>query len=357
VFRHRNGTWAYRYRTAEGRRPQVAGFSSRREAQAELSRILEADLLGQRLTLNALVETFLEQYEASPSTIARLNWSLGKATAGLGQLYLDELDGLRIRTWRKTLPASQRYRCLAELRQVLGFAVRERLLLSNPASGIENPRPAIKEVDPFTREELDAIVAELQPADTALVRFLAGTGLRPGEALALRRGDIDVENRAVTVARSYSKGRLSDTTKTGTRRSVPLRRVVLQSLVELPVFGQDGLTSRQARERIVFPGDRGGYLNLANWRRRDWATALDAASVDYRSPYALRHTYATDCIAAGLPLFTLARRMGTSLRMIEATYGHLASDAASRELDVLDAYDETQNGRGLDAPGTRAESS
>jgi hypothetical protein len=42
--------------------------------------------------------------------------------------------------------------------------------------------------------------------------------------------------------------------------------------------------------------------------------------------------------------------MGTSLRMIEATYGHLATDAASRELDILDAYDEEQSGRGLDVP-------
>jgi integrase len=357
VFRHANGTWAYRYRTAEGRRPQVAGFASKRDAHAELSRILDANLLGQRMTLDTLVETFLDQHEASPATIGRLRWSLGKATAGLGRLYLDELDGLRIRTWRKSLPESQRHRCLAELRQVLGFAVRERLMLSNPASGIENPRPATKEVDPFAPEELEAIVAELPLADSVLVRFLAGTGLRPGEAIALRRGDVDVERRAVTVARSYSKGRLSDTTKTGTRRSVPLRRVVLEALGDLPAFAPNVVAIRRARERIVFPGERGGYLNLANWRRRDWTPALEAAGVDYRSPYALRHTYATDCIAAGLPLFTLARRMGTSLRMIEATYGHLATDAASRELDILDAYDEEQIGRVLDAPSPREKSS
>jgi hypothetical protein len=39
--------------------------------------------------------------------------------------------------------------------------------------------------------------------------------------------------------------------------------------------------------------------------------------------------------------------------MIEATYGHLATDAASRELDVLDAYDEEQIGRDLDAPSPK----
>ena len=80
VFRHANGTWAYRYRTAEGRRPQVAGFASKRDAQAELLRILDANLLGQRMTLDTLVETFLDQHEASPATLGRFRWSLGKAS-------------------------------------------------------------------------------------------------------------------------------------------------------------------------------------------------------------------------------------------------------------------------------------
>jgi hypothetical protein len=38
-------------------------------------------------------------------------------------------------------------------------------------------------------------------------------------------------------------------------------------------------------------------------------------------------------------LFTLSRRMGTSLAMIDATYGHLAPDAEEQERALLDAYD------------------
>jgi len=43
----------------------------------------------------------------------------------------------------------------------------------------------------------------------------------------------------------------------------------------------------------------------------------------------------------GVSLFALSRRMGTSLAMIDQTYGHLAPDAEERERDLLDAYDET----------------
>ena len=55
--------------------------------------------------------------------------------------------------------------------------------------------------------------------------------------------------------------------------------------------------------------------------------------------YDCRHTYATMSLAAGVSLFSLSRRMGTSLDMIDRTYGHLAPDAEAVELALLKAYD------------------
>jgi hypothetical protein len=46
-------------------------------------------------------------------------------------------------------------------------------------------------------------------------------------------------------------------------------------------------------------------------------------------------------LAAGVSLFSLSRRMGTSVAMIDQTYGHLAPDAERVELELLDAYDRT----------------
>jgi hypothetical protein len=47
-------------------------------------------------------------------------------------------------------------------------------------------------------------------------------------------------------------------------------------------------------------------------------------------------------LAAGMSIFTLSRRMGTSVQMIDATYGHLAHDADDYDRGLLDAYDEAQ---------------
>jgi integrase len=90
---------------------------------------------------------------------------------------------------------------------------------------------------------------------------------------------------------------------------------------------------------LLFPGGRGGHLNLHEWRRDEWTPAVKAAGLEHRPPYALRHTYASFSIAAGVSLFALARQMGTSVQQIDKTYGHLLPDAAEHERGLLDAFD------------------
>lgn len=81
-------------------------------------------------------------------------------------------------------------------------------------------------------------------------------------------------------------------------------------------------------------------MNLHNFRAREWKPTVRAAGIEpERRIYDLRHTYATWSLAAGVSLFSLARRMGTSVEMIDRTYGHLAPDAENYERELLDAFD------------------
>ena len=78
---------------------------------------------------------------------------------------------------------------------------------------------------------------------------------------------------------------------------------------------------------LLFPAPKGGHIGLDTWRTSEWYAALDAAGIDQRGPYCLRHTFATEALAAGVSMFELARLMGTSVAMIDRTYGHLARDS------------------------------
>ena len=94
---------------------------------------------------------------------------------------------------------------------------------------------------------------------------------------------------------------------------------------------------RGSTRRSLFPAAEGGYIGLDTWRTREWYPALEAAGIERRGPYHLRHTFATEALAAGVSIFELARLMGTSVQMIDRTYGHLARDSEDAIRARLDA--------------------
>jgi integrase len=52
---------------------------------------------------------------------------------------------------------------------------------------------------------------------------------------------------------------------------------------------------------------------------REWYPELEAAGVAKRGPYQLRHTFATEALAAAMSIFELARLMGCSVKVIDDT--------------------------------------
>ena len=70
----------------------------------------------------------------------------------------------------------------------------------------------------------------------------------------------------------------------------------------------------------MFPAERGGYLDLHNFRNREWKPAQIAAGIEpLRRVYDLRHTFATFALRAGISTFDLSGYMGASLTMIDPT--------------------------------------
>jgi integrase len=266
---------------------QRGGFASERDAAEALERELEPlrreRRVSKSLTVAELVEVYLEQHDVEPVTIEKLRWLLGKAVAAFGERTVGELRAAEIAAWRIALSPGYRFDATQVLRQVFARAVLWGMIDANPAKlGVDNPSPRRREQRPFESwAELDAVAANLAPRYRPMVIFAAATGLRPAEWLALEWRDIDLGARVVYVHRSFTKGRLKCPKTEASRRAVPLQTIALEAIEQQP----------SSRQRVlVFPAQRGGYLDLHNFRNREWKPAQVAAGIEpLRRTYHLRH--------------------------------------------------------------------
>jgi integrase len=226
---------------------------------------------------------------------------------GWSELRIDRLTLAGIGAWRRRLPERSTHAIHKALRQVLHYAVRAKLLDENPAALVPNPEPKRREVLAFASlDEVEANGEELSPVFRPLPLFVALTGLRPEEWLALERGDVDRDAGLVHVRRVFTDGQVKLHGKqTRSLRAVPLPARAAKALDELPP---------RLDTRLLFPGARGRHLNLHAWRSDEWTPAVRASGLEHRSPYALRHTFATFAIAAGVSLYELRTLHGHERR-------------------------------------------
>lgn len=184
-----------------------------------------------------------------------------------------------------------------------------------------------------TPAAIERLAAELPSALALLPVIGAGCGLRPGELLAVSWKAIDLARGTLSVCASVADGEVRTTLKTRrSRRTVPLRAKVAEALA--------AALDHRPGTGLMFCSRAGSPLDLRSVRRRAWRGALQRAGFTQRHrPYDLRHTYDTWSLRAGVGVYQLARRMGTSVEMIDATYGHLAIDADEHERYMLDAFD------------------
>ncbi|MHB8694367.1 MAG: tyrosine-type recombinase/integrase [Solirubrobacteraceae bacterium] len=355
AYRLSSGRWGLRYYDADGTRRRASPFSSKSAALAYYRNVVEPQLRGDPtpmpdLTLADLVEVYLERHAATvrPRTIVTLRERLPHATRAFGTVKLAELERMsgEIASWQARLPERSRYGVVQALRQTLEAAVRWGYMSRNPAKlAGRNRQPVPRTVRAFTRAEVEAIAAELSPIYAPLPAFAAATGLRPEEWQALERRDIDRRAGTISVLRTVSDGEIAELAKTSAgRRQVPLSSRALAALDRLP--------ARLDTPRL-FPAPAGGLLNLDNFRRREWAPAIEASGVQTPARiYDLRSTFASNALAAGVSVFELARVMGTSVRMIERHHGALLDGAAAGIAGRLDAFDAEQD-RAADANSDR----
>lgn len=197
------------------------------------------------------------------------------------------------------------------LGQLLGSAVKHKLLPANPTAVVTAPRPPSHIDRILSRAEAEVLLDQFTGRDRLFVEVLLYTGLRWSEAANLKGFRVDLLRKRIQVKKVRDRRGNEKEPKTPSGvRLVPLTDELVVALSRI-VTPDDSL---------VFTAPQGGRLVYQNWMAFVWRPALERAKlVDPQpTPHDLRHTYGSWLGEAGVPPKQIAALMGhKTLRSVE----------------------------------------
>jgi integrase len=238
---------------------------------------------------------------------------------------------------------------LIPLSACLNSAIEAGLIPANPAIRLgrftrQAGEAEARSIDPFTAGELTTLLttAEQQmPEHYPLILTLARTGLRLGEALALKREDLDFHQGHLWVRRTWGR-RSIGTPKTGKARRVDMSRQ-LQSALQghLSLRAAEAAVAGRPDSMWLFPDpqsrDDREPLTPLLFYKSVWWSLMRRSGLRYRKPHTLRHTFASLLLQNGESVTYVRDQLGhSSIRMTVDTYGHLVPGANRQAVDRLD---------------------
>jgi integrase len=315
----RTGTsiWWIRYRDRNGvpRREssrtadwQEANKRLRERLQSRDDNLLEIRRKGEALTYGQWADFFLETYSKPPMRAAKTHEAngrcimhlktalgmskLGDITADSIESYLRDRLRQRVRVKVKTgyrqlgpIKSTTVHQEFRVLRRMLNVAVRKKLLLANPCSGVEFPVAVKGLFRPHyvTWSQQQRIESHASECLRNAVRIITETGLRVYKELTpMRKDQVDIQNAVVWIPDSKTPNGVAE---------VPLSPLAIQAFISQMAITGEG--------PFLFPSDRNRSGHQTTFKTV-WRKTLRRAKIPYFRIYDLRSTYATRLSAGGV---------------------------------------------------------
>ena len=234
---------------------------------------------------------------------------------------------------------------------MLSTAVEWGMLLLNPCDRVRPPR--VEKKDPRYLDEVQAAtlldLLENERADyRTMIRVLVFTGLRRGELLGLKWSDINFDSGVIQICRTTQylpdRGVYEDETKNdSSNRVMKLSQTALTDLKQHKIYQLERQLKAGDRWQdtgYIFTTDEGKPVHpdtITGWFSK--FVKAHSEELPYISVHSLRHTNATLQIAGGVPLTTIAKRLGHADTVTTSRiYAHAiksADEAAAETLENL----------------------
>lgn len=235
---------------------------------------------------------------------------------------------------KKPLSAKTLKNEISIISAVFGHAIEMRWISENPAHRTRLPRVRKPPIRVLSDDEYSAILAHTREDFQPLVRFLATTGMRWGEATALQWRDLKQVSPGVwqvTVQRAWKRG-VKSSRDLGIAKTSSSHRTITIPASLVALLGEPGKPTG-----FIFTGVRGGHL-YHNWFLVNiWKPALMRSGVEDVTIHDLRHYCASVLLAAGVPMHTVSKRLGHStIKTTVDTYSFLTSDMQVAGMDTME---------------------
>lgn len=371
----KNGETRYLFQTYLGidpvsgkeRRTTRRGFKTMKEAkQAERNLLLDVEENGlpsnqsdgfQDPTFEELAQLWLENYKTTvkPSTFENVKSKVEKMT----EEHFKEMKLKKITVaycQRVVIELSKTYvlynHYLSVINRIFKYAVLMDILDSNPFDKVIKPksRQTQRKGNFLTKEELKEFLKLAQNTSLSyfhpLVHLMSYTGLRQGEALALKWSDIDFEKKRITVnktaVRIEGKQSLQTPKTKNSKRVISIDPTTLSILKnwkkdQIKIYFKNG-KHFEGDENFIFTNQRGEWVHIHNFIRYFKRFIADH-KLKPITPHGLRHTHASLLFSAGVEPKNISDRLGHSTVQITLDlYTHISEEQRTDTVEKLIEY-------------------
>ncbi len=216
IKKHAKGGY-YKAITLDGKRKFIYGKTKAvvAEKEKEVRKEFDEGVTGEPITLGDFMKRWLD--DSVRSSVRRSTWDRYERitrvhiTPELGRTKVKNLKPLQVQSLysKKLLDQGLSPRSVQYIHRTLSKALREAVgwgyVARNVCDSVTPPKPKTKEFTPLSPDQVGILLAATDNLrDRALILMAVTTGMRQGELLGLRWGDIDLKEKVVRVRRSLS---------------------------------------------------------------------------------------------------------------------------------------------------------